>query len=632
MDLTINSFQDYNRVYKYSIQQPERFWAEVASSFLWNKKWEKVLEWEFKTPKVEWFKNAELNISYNCLDRHLAENGDKTAFIWEPNDPEEDNRKISYTELHEMVCRFANVLIANGVKKGDRVCIYLPMLPEAIVAMLACARVGAIHSVVFAGFSSQSVSDRINDSECSLVITTDGTFRGEKKIELKKIVDEALKTCPSVKRCIVYNNRNWEVNMLAGRDVWWHSEMKKVDAVNEPEWMNAEDPLFILYTSGSTGKPKGVLHTCGGYMVMAGYSFRTVFNYKAHQIFWCTADVGWVTGHTYIAYGTLLNAATTVIFEGIPSWPDAGRFWEVVDKHQVNIFYTAPTTLRSLMAAGDKFLEGKNLSSLEVLGTVGEPINEEAWFWYHDRIGKEHCPIVDTWWQTETGAIMMTPIAPVGIAKPGFAMYPMPGIQPILVDSKGNELTGNSVEGNLCMKFPWPSMSRTVYGDHERFRKNYFSTYENLYFTGDGCKRDEEGFYRITGRVDDVINVSGHRIGTGEVEDAINDHECVVESAVVGFPHDIKGQALYAFVICDKPVVDESIFKTEVGKIVSERIGSFAKPDKIQVVKALPKTRSGKIMRRILRKIAEGDISNLGDTTTLIDPTVVDAIKSGVSN
>ncbi len=627
MDLSLKNYQDYLEVYKFSVEQPEEFWSDIAYTFSWKQPWEKVLNWDFKEANIEWFKGAKLNLSYNCLDRHLAESGNKTAFIFEPNDTNAETRKISYYELHEMVCRFANVLKANGVKKGDRICIYLPMIPEAIVAMLACARVGAVHSVVFAGFSAQSISDRVNDSDCSLIITSDGAVRGDKKIELKKIVDEALVSCPSIKKCIVFNSKNWEVNMVAGRDVWWHSEIKKVDSHNEPEWMDAEDPLFILYTSGSTGKPKGVLHTCGGYMVMVGYSFKTVFNYQPHQIFWCTADIGWVTGHSYIAFGPTLNGATSVLYEGVPAWPDAGRYWNIIDKHQVNIFYTSPTVIRSLMAFGDTFLEGKNLSSLEVLGTVGEPINEEAWFWYHDRIGKEHCPIVDTWWQTETGATMMTPIAGLGVAKPGYAMYPMPGIQLMLVNEKGDEIFGNGVEGNLCVKFPWPSMARTVYGDHKRFQQTYFSTYKNLYFTGDGCKRDEEGFYRITGRVDDVINVSGHRIGTGEVEDAINDHECIIESAVVGFPHDIKGQALYAFVICDKKADDLEKFKIEVGKIVSERIGPFARPDKIQIVRALPKTRSGKIMRRILRKIAEGEISNLGDVTTLIDPTVVEEIK-----
>jgi acetyl-CoA synthetase len=627
----IKTYEDYLDVYNFSIQYPEQFWTQVAETFVWKQKWDTVLEWNFTDPKVEWFKGSKLNISYNSIDRHLAEHADKAALIWEPNDPSEKMRTIAYRELHELVCRFANVLKANGVKKGDRICIYMPMVPEAVVAMQACARVGAVHSVVFAGFSAQSISDRINDSQCTLIITADGAMRGDKKIELKKIVDEALVSCPSISKCIVYNNRDWDVHMENGRDVWWHEEMETAAEQHDPEWMDAEDPLFILYTSGSTGKPKGVLHTCGGYMVGVGHSFKTVFNYRPEQIFWCTADVGWVTGHSYITYGPLLNAATSVIFEGIPAHPDCGRFWDVIDKHKVNIFYTAPTAVRSLMAAGDEWLEGKDLSSLEVLGSVGEPINEEAWNWMYEKIGKGRCPIVDTWWQTETGAVLMTPLPGPGIAKPGYAMYPMPGVQPMLVDEKGNELSGNDVEGNLCIKFPWPSMARSVYGDHKRFQQTYFSTYPDLYFTGDGCKRDAEGFYRITGRVDDVINVSGHRIGTGEVEDAINSHHCVVESAVVGYPHDIKGQGIYAYVILDKPVSDPEAFKTEVCNILRDTIGPFSRPDKIQIVKALPKTRSGKIMRRILRKIAEGDTSNIGDTTTLLDPAVVEEIKTGTA-
>lgn len=627
---SIETYSDYLVIYQKSVSHPEVFWAETAADFSWIKPWDKVLDWNFNTPEVSWFTGAELNITLNCLDRHLDESGEKLAVIWEPNDPAEPIRKITYAQLHALVCRFANVLVANGTKKGDRICIYMPMVPEAMVAMLACARVGAVHSVVFAGFSAQSISDRINDSGCNMIITADGAMRGDKKINLKEIVDDALQVCPTIKHCIVFKNRGWNIEMKAGRDTWWHSEMHKVNAVHTAEVMKPEDPLFILYTSGSTGKPKGVLHTCGGYMVQTGFSFKTVFNYKPHQIFWCTADIGWVTGHSYIVYGPLLNAATQVMFEGIPTFPDAGRFWDVVDKHEVNIFYTAPTAIRSLMAYGDQYLENKKLTSLEVLGSVGEPINEEAWYWYHDKVGREHCAIVDTWWQTETGSVLMTPIAGLGVAKPGYAMYPMPGVQPVLVNEKGEEITGNGVEGNLCIKFPWPSMARTVFGDHERFRQTYFSTYPGLYFTGDGCKRDEEGFYRITGRVDDVINVSGHRIGTGEVEDAINDHECVVESAVVAFPHDIKGQGLYAYIICDKPIADPARLQQEIKQLVNDRIGPFARPDKIQLVRALPKTRSGKIMRRILRKIAEGETSNLGDTTTLLDPAVVEDIKSGV--
>lgn len=625
----IRSYEDYLEVYQFSIEYPEQFWTQVAETYSWQKQWDTVLQWNFEEPGIEWFKGAKLNISYNSLDRHLPEHGNKTALIWEPNDPAEKTRTLTYTELHEQVCRFANVLKLNGVKKGDRVCIYLPMVPEAVVAMQACARVGAVHSVVFAGFSAHAIADRINDAQCTLMITADGSMRGDKKIDLKHIVDEALEACPSVGRCIVYNNRNTDVPMHHGRDSWWHDEMAQVNAEHEPEWMDAEDPLFILYTSGSTGKPKGVLHTCGGYMVMVGNSFSTVFDYRPQQVFWCTADIGWVTGHSYITYGPLLNAATSVIFEGIPSYPDPGRFWDVIDKHRVNIFYTAPTAIRSLMAAGDSWLEGKDLSSLEVLGSVGEPINEEAWSWMHEKIGREKCMIVDTWWQTETGAVLMTPLPGPGIAKPGYAMYPMPGVQPLIVDDKGNELNGNDVEGNLCIRFPWPAMSRSLYGDHERFRQTYFSTYPGLYFTGDGCRRDANGFYRITGRVDDVINVSGHRIGTGEVEDAINSHPSVVESAVVGYPHDIKGQGIYAYIILNKPVTDTAAFKSELSAILVDSIGPFAKPDKIQVVAALPKTRSGKIMRRILRKIAEGDTSHIGDTTTLLDPAVVEEIKSG---
>jgi acetyl-CoA synthetase len=625
----IKTYEDYLEVYKFSVEHPDQFWTQVAETYSWTQKWDTVLDWNFAEPKIEWYKGARMNISYNSLDRHLKKDGDKIALIREPNDPSEKVRKITYKQLHEQVCRFANVLKVKGVKKGDRVCIYMPMVPEAIVAMQACARVGAIHSVVFAGFSAQSISDRANDSQCSFMITADGAMRGDKKIELKKIVDDALESCPSITGCIVYNNRNWEVNMQAGRDFRWEEEMNKVNAENEPEWMDAEDPLFILYTSGSTGKPKGVMHTCGGYMVMVGYSFRTVFGYEPQQVFWCTADVGWVTGHSYITYGPLLNGATSIIFEGIPTFPDAGRFWEVIAKHKVNIFYTAPTAIRSLMAAGDHWVEGKDLSSLQVLGSVGEPINEEAWIWLHEKIGKGNCPIVDTWWQTETGAVLMTPLPGIEPAKPGYAMYPMPGVQPMIVDEKGAELKGNGVQGNLCIQFPWPSMSRSVYGDHERFKQTYFSTYPNLYFTGDGCKRDEEGFYRITGRVDDVINVSGHRIGTGEVEDAINGHHCVVESAVVGYPHEIKGQGIYAYIILDKPVTDPIAFKSDIGKILADSIGPFSRPDKIQIVKALPKTRSGKIMRRILRKIAEGDTANIGDTSTLLDPSVVEEIKDG---
>jgi acetyl-CoA synthetase len=625
----IQTFEEYQRQYKNSIEQPEQFWAEVAEDFSWQKKWDTILNWNFKTADIKWFDGAQLNISENCLDRHLASRGDQTAIIWEPNDPNEQHKTLTYKQLHEEVCRFANALEKLGVKKGDRVCIYLPMILEGAIAMLACARIGAIHSVVFAGFSAQSLSDRIHDSQCSLVITADAVFRGTKKIELKGIVDEALENTNSVKKCIVFNQRNEAVNMKTERDIWWHELIANVSSQHQTATLGSEDPLFILYTSGSTGKPKGVLHTTGGYMVYVGYTFKNVFNYRDKEIFCCTADIGWVTGHSYLIYGPLLNGATTIMFEGIPTYPDHGRFWDLVDKHKVNIFYTAPTAIRSLESFGTDIFNNKDLSSLRVLGSVGEPINEEAWHWYHKNVGKENCPIVDTWWQTETGGVLISPIASVTPLKPTFATLPLPGVQPILVNEKGEEISGNEVEGNLCIKFPWPGMSRTVYGNHERFQQTYFSTYPGKYFTGDGCKRDKDGYYRITGRVDDVINVSGHRIGTGELEDAIDEHKDVIESAVVGYPHDIKGQGIYAYLICNKKVQDENLLKNEIKDLVSKLVGPFAKPDKIQIVSGLPKTRSGKIMRRILRKIAEGDTSNLGDTSTLLDPAIVDEIKNG---
>ena len=625
----ITTFEEYKTEYNKSITQPEQFWREIADNFLWKKKWNNVLESDFDTATIKWFNGAQLNITENCLDRNLNERGNQTAIIWEPNDPNEQFRTLTYNQLHKEVCRFANALLNIGITKGDRVCIYMPMIPEGAIAMLACARIGAIHSVVFAGFSAASLIDRINDSQCALVITADAVYRGEKKIELKKIVDEALEQTPSIKNCIVFNHRNSSIEIKPERDLWWNDLVKEASAENTAETMNAEDPLFILYTSGSTGKPKGVLHTTAGYMVYVGYTFKNVFNYKEGEVFCCTADIGWVTGHSYLVYGPLLNGATTIMFEGTPVYPDHGRFWDIVDKHKVNIFYTAPTAIRSLQAHGNQIFKTKNLSSLRVLGTVGEPINEEAWHWYNENVGKKNCPIVDTWWQTETGGVLISPIATVTPLKPTFATLPMPGVQPVLINEKGEEVQGNGVEGNLCIKFPWPGMARTVFGDHERFRQTYFSTYNGYYFTGDGCKRDEDGYYRITGRVDDVINVSGHRIGTGEVEDAIDEHNAVVESAVVGFPHDIKGQGIYAFVICDKKVDNEELLRKEIREHVGKVIGSFAKPDKIQIVKGLPKTRSGKIMRRILRKIAEGDTTNLGDTTTLLDPAVVDEIKQG---
>ncbi len=625
----IDTFEEYRLQYAQSISHPAEFWADVAEGFLWKKKWDRVLQGTFNPPDIKWFDGAQLNLAENCLDRNLEAFGDKIAIIWEPNDPAEKFKTLTYSELHKEVCRFANVLKGIGVNKGDRVCIYMPMIAEGAIAMLACARIGAIHSVVFAGFSASSIIDRINDSACKLIITADTFYRGEKKIELKKIVDEALLATPSVQNCIVYNHRNTSPDMQPGRDLWWHELTANAGNEHAAETMEAEDPLFILYTSGSTGKPKGVLHTTAGYMVYAGYTFKNVFNYQPGEVFCCTADIGWVTGHTYLVYGPLLNGATTIMFEGVPNYPDHGRFWDMVDKHKVNIFYTAPTAIRSLQARGTAIFESKDLSSLRVLGTVGEPINEEAWNWYNENVGKENCPIVDTWWQTETGGILISPIATVTPLKPTFATLPLPGIQPVLMNEKGEEVAGNGVEGNLCIKFPWPGIARTVYGDHERFKQTYFSAYPGYYFTGDGCRRDKDGYYRITGRVDDVINVSGHRIGTGEVEDAIDEHNVVVESAVVGYPHNIKGQGIYAFVICDKHIENEAALKAEINEHVAKLIGPFARPDKIQVVKGLPKTRSGKIMRRILRKIAEGDTGNLGDTTTLLDPSVVDDIKAG---
>ncbi len=636
MSYRISSFEEYKSEYKKSVESPEQFWAEKAENFLWRKKWDKVLEWNFTEPDVKWFIGGKLNITENCLDRHLAERGEQAAIIWEPNNPNEAGRKISYKELHEEVCRFANVLKNNGAKKSDRICIYMPMVPELAIAVLACARIGAIHSVVFGGFSFQSLADRIHDADCTLVLTADGAYRGAKDIPLKAVVDEALQTCPSVKKVITLKRTGIEVKMQSGRDVWWHDEIEKVNLQGfqnleglKAEEMDSEDALFILYTSGSTGKPKGVVHSSGGYMVYTAYTFQNVFQYKTGDIFWCTADVGWVTGHSYLIYGPLLSGATTLMFEGIPTFPDAGRFWSVIDKHKVNIFYTAPTAIRSLEAMGLDFVKPYKLDSLRVLGTVGEPINEEAWHWYDENIGKKKCPIVDTWWQTETGGIMISPLAGITKTKPSFATLPLPGVQLVLLDEKGNVVQGNNVEGRLCIKFPWPSIIRTTYGNHARCKEAYFSQFSGYYFTGDGCKRDENGYYRITGRVDDVIKVSGHLLGTAEIENAINQHPDIVESAVVGFPHDIKGWGIYAYVIPERERADTEELKKEIIATVNKFMGPIAKPDKIQVVKGLPKTRSGKIMRRILRKIAEGDVSNLGDTSTLLDPAVVDEIKSG---
>lgn len=625
----IRTLEDYKEQYKKSIEQPEQFWAELAESFVWKKKWDKVVEWNFKEPSVVWFKNARLNITENCLDRHIAEKGDRIAYYWEPNEPGGTARTYTYRELLDEVCRFANVLKSKGVKKGDRVCLYMPMVPELAIAVLATARIGAIHSVVFGGFSAAALSGRIQDSDCRLVVTTDGAYRGAKAISMKAVVDEALEVCPAVRSVIVLQHTGTAVNMDPQRDSWWNEEMKSVSAICPAEEMDAEDPLFILYTSGSTGKPKGVVHTCGGYMVYTQYTFDTVFQYKENDIYWCTADIGWITGHSYIVYAPLLAGATSLLFEGIPSYPHAGRFWEVVDKYRVSVFYTAPTAIRALEAAGLEHVRPYKLDSLRVLGSVGEPINEEAWNWYNTHIGKEKCPIVDTWWQTETGGMLISPIAGITPTKPGFATLPLPGVQPVLVDDKGNELHGNGVEGNLCIRFPWPSILRTTFGDHERCRVNYFTTYPGLYFTGDGCRRDEDGYYRITGRVDDVMNVSGHRIGTAEVESAINMHADIVESAVVAYPHDIKGQGIYAYVINTNTEKDADALRKEILAEVSKVIGPIAKPDKIQIVSGLPKTRSGKIMRRILRKVAEGETGNLGDTSTLLDPGVVDEIIKG---
>ena len=625
----INSLEEYHKEYASAVANPEGFWNEKAETFNWKKKWDKTLEWEFETPDIKWFLGGKLNITENCLDRHLETRGDQVAILFEPNNPGEKAEEITYNQLHSRVCAFANVLKRNGAKKGDRICLYMPMTPELAIATLACARIGAIHSVVFAGFSARSLEDRINDATCNIVVTGDGAYRGAKTIDLKGIVDKALETCPSIEKCIVQKRTGGSVNMKDGRDVWLDDELKHVNDDCPAEEMDSEDMLFVLYTSGSTGKPKGVVHSCGGYMVYAEYSFRNVFQYEEGDVYWCTADIGWITGHTYIVYGPLLAGATTVMFEGVPTYPDAGRFWDVCDKHQVNLFYTAPTAIRALEAHGLDFVKPYKLDSLRVLGSVGEPINEEAWHWYNDHIGKGNCPIVDTWWQTETGGILISPLAGITPLKPSYATLPLPGIQPCLVDADGNEIEGNDVQGNLCMKFPWPSMLRTTYGDHERCKTVYFSTYPGKYFTGDGCRRDADGYYRITGRVDDVINVSGHRFGTAEIEAAIDEHSNVVETAVVGYPHDIKGQGIYAYVICNNPPTDMDAFLKEINAVVIEMIGPIAKPDKVQVVSGLPKTRSGKIMRRILRKVAEGDVSNLGDTSTLLDPSVVEEIKTG---
>ena len=627
--MRITSLADYQKTYELSVREPEKFWAGIANEFEWSKPFTKVLDWNFDDYSVKWFEDGQLNITTNCLDRHLKTIPDQAAIIYEPNEPGDEAITLTYRKLHARVCKFSNVLKNQGVVKGERVCIYMPMIPELAIAVLACARIGAIHSVVFGGFSAQSIADRINDSECKVVLTTDGAVRGNKTIPMKETVDDALVTCPSVEKVIVKTRTKTPVSMIGGRDLWWEEEELEASSDCPAEAMNAEDPLFILYTSGSTGKPKGVVHTCGGYMVYTAYTFANVFQYNPGEVFFCTADIGWITGHSYLVYGPLLNGAKSILFEGIPTYPDAGRFWDIIKRHSVNIFYTAPTAIRSLMGFGDTFIENKDLSSLRVLGSVGEPLNEEAWHWYNDKVGQGNCPIVDTWWQTETGGLMISPIAGITPLKPAFATLPLPGVQPMLVDENGKEITGNGVNGNLCIKYPWPSIIRTTYGDHERCKSTYFSTYPGLYFTGDGCMRDEDGYYRITGRVDDVMNISGHRIGTAEVENAINMHTGVIESAVVGYPHDIKGQGIYAYVICEHPTINDDLTRKDILATVARVIGPIAKPDKIQFVTGLPKTRSGKIMRRILRKVAEGDTTNLGDTSTLLDPGVVDSIISG---
>jgi len=627
----ITSLSDYFKKYEQSEKDPEKFWSEIADTFIWKKKWDKVLDWNFESVDIKWFKNGKLNITENIFERNLKERGDKTAIIWEPNDPNEPSIHLTYNELYEETCKFSNALRDKGVKKGDRVIIYMPMVPEAAIAMLACARVGAVHSVVFAGFSSTSLADRINDCQAKMILTSDGNFRGNKTIPVKPVVDEALEKCSTIESVIVLERTKQKVNMTEGRDYWWHDCISGISSECAPEILDSEDMLFILYTSGSTGKPKGVVHSSAGYMVYSAYTFLNVFQYDEDDIYWCTADVGWITGHSYIVYGPLLCGATSVMFEGVPTYPNVSRFWDVVDKYKVNQFYTAPTAIRALQAHGLEPLKNNSLDSLKVIGSVGEPINEEAWHWYHDNIGKGNCPLVDTWWQTETGGIMISALAGITPNKPAHASLPLPGIQPVIVDSDGNELIGNNVQGNLCIKFPWPSILRTTYGDHQRCIDTYFSHYKGKYFTGDGVKRDHDGYLRILGRVDDVINVSGHRMGTAEVENAINEHEEVIESAVVGYPHEIKGEGIYAYVIVNSKSSDDLI-KSEITDVVRRVIGPIAKPDKIQIVSGLPKTRSGKIMRRILRKVASNDFDNLGDTSTLLNPDVVDEIIKGSSN
>ena len=631
MNHQIKNLFEFTNEYNKSLIKPEEFWAKIAESFQWRKRWEKVLEWDFESPKIQWFKNAKLNITENIFEKLIQTHKDKTAIIWEPNDPSSSPIHLSYGELYKQTCKFANAMKSNGIQKGDRVIIYMPMVPEAAIAMLACARIGAIHSVVFAGFSAKALADRINDCQAKMILTSDGNFRGKKQIPVKDVVDEAISKSDSVEKVVVLKRTGDEVKMYSGRDFWWDKFIEGQSEQNNAVEVDAEDLLFILYTSGSTGKPKGVVHSTAGYMIYTYYSFINVFQYQENDIYWCTADIGWITGHSYIIYGPLLAGATTLMFEGVPTHPHPGRFWEIVEKYKVNQFYTAPTAIRALQVYGTSHIDKYDLSSLKVIGSVGEPINEEAWNWYHEHIGKGRCPLVDTWWQTETGGIMISPLAGITPNKPAYASLPLPGIQPVIVDSEGNELVGNNVQGNLCIKFPWPSMIRTTYGDHQRCKDTYFSNYKGMYFTGDGVKRDHDGYLRILGRVDDVMNVSGHRMGTAEVENAIDEHPEVIEYAVVGYPHEIKGQGIYAFAICDSSNKTKDILEEEIKQLVRKIIGPIAKPDHVQIVSGLPKTRSGKIMRRILRKVASKDISSLGDISTLLNPEVVDEIIKGSS-
>ncbi len=625
----IKHLEEYFQVYRKSITEPESFWEEIAEeNFVWRKRWDKVLSYDFSKPEFKWYEGAKLNITENCIDRHLRTRGDKTAIIFEPNNPKEKAKHISYNELYEKVGKFANVLKGQGIQKGDRVCIYLPMIPELAIATLACARIGAIHNVVFAGFSALALATRINDSQCKIVLTSDGSYRGKKTIDLKGIVDKALEECPTVESVLVAKRINTDIPMKPGRDKWLQPLLNKASTECEPEIMDAEDPLFILYTSGSTGMPKGMMHTTAGYMVFTAYTFKNVFQYREKDVFWCSADIGWITGHSYIIYGPLANGATTVMFEGVPNYPDWGRFWQIIEKHKVNQFYTAPTAIRSLAKEDISFVKKYDLSSLKVLGSVGEPINEEAWHWYNDNIGQKNSPISDTWWQTETGGIMISPIPFSTPTKPTYATLPLPGVQPVLMDEEGNEIKDNQISGRLAFKFPWPAIARTIWGNHKRYKETYFSTYKDHYFSGDGALRDEVGYYRITGRVDDVIIVSGHNLGSAPIEDAINEHQAVAESAIVGFPHEIKGNALYGYVILKDIGLsrDQDDLRKEINQKITERIGPIAKLDKIQFTSGLPKTRSGKIMRRILRKIAHKDTSNMGDTSTLLNPEVVQEI------